>query len=127
MNISRRELFAAGGASASTMLTSSIIDANADPAAVADAVRPIAANLPIRDYLSLEAAKITNRALDEYKDAADWRKRIGEKRRQYMEMMGLADLAPYEKRPAVPVHVTGTVERKGYRIEKLYYESLPNL
>jgi cephalosporin-C deacetylase-like acetyl esterase len=42
-------------------------------------------------------------------------------------MMGLADLPPAQGRGPVPVHVTGVVERPGYRIEKLHYESLPDL
>ncbi len=41
-------------------------------------------------------------------------------------MMGITP-ALMDDRPPVPVHITGTVERADYRIEKLSYESLPNL
>jgi len=84
-------------------------------------------SLSIRDYLSREASRITNRALTAYKDPAAWRRVLPERRRQYLEMMGLDDLAPYGQRPPLNVTVTGTVERPAYRIEKLYYESLPKL
>ncbi|HLJ54065.1 MAG TPA: hypothetical protein VKT77_03445, partial [Chthonomonadaceae bacterium] len=60
-----------------------------------------------------------------------------ERRRQYLEMMGLEEFlraldptsspAVSHERPPVPVHLTGVVERPRYRIEKLYYESLPRL
>jgi hypothetical protein len=36
-------------------------------------------------------------------------------------------MLPLEGRPPVPVTVTGVVERPAYRIEKLFYESLPGL
>src|SRR6185369_10210427 len=36
-------------------------------------------------------------------------------------------LPPQDQRPPLHVQVTGVVERAKYRIEKLYYESLPQL
>jgi dienelactone hydrolase len=84
-------------------------------------------NMTIRDYLSREARRITDRALSDFADAAAWRRLIPEKRRHYMEMMGFEDLPPCEQRPPLNVKVTGVVERPKYRIEKLYYESLPKL
>ena len=42
-------------------------------------------------------------------------------------MMGLETLLPGDQRPPLNVTVTGVVERPAYRIEKLYYESLPKL
>ena len=44
-----------------------------------------------------------------------------------MEMMGLSDLPAANARGAVLFKVTGVVERATYRIEKIHYESLPNL
>ncbi len=84
-------------------------------------------SISIRDYLSREARRITDRALSDYKDAATWKRLIPERRRQYMEMMGLENLPPRSQRPPLNVKVTGVLERPGYRIEKLYYESLPKL
>jgi cephalosporin-C deacetylase-like acetyl esterase len=81
----------------------------------------------IREYLTREARRISDRALSDYTDAAAWRRLIPERRRQYMEMMGLEALPPFDQRSPLNVKVTGVVERPGYRIEKLYYESLPKL
>lgn len=83
--------------------------------------------MTIRDYLTREARRITDRALADFPDADAWKRLIPERRRQYREMMGLTDLPPYTERPPVRVQVTGIVERPRYRIEKLYYESLPEL
>ncbi len=83
--------------------------------------------MTIREYLSHEARLITDRALTDFTDADAWRRLIPERRAQYREMMGLADLPPSSERPKLNVQVTGIVERPRYRIEKLYYESLPEL
>jgi hypothetical protein len=83
--------------------------------------------MTIREYLAREARRISDRSLSEYTDAADWRRLIPERRRQYMELMGLEDLPSPDQRPPLNAKVTGVVERPGYRIEKLYYESLPKL
>jgi dienelactone hydrolase len=84
-------------------------------------------NMTIREYLSHEARRISDRALSDFTDADAWRKLIPEKRRQYVDMMNVEDLPPATQRPPVKVTVTGVVERPTYRIEKLYYESLPKL
>jgi cephalosporin-C deacetylase-like acetyl esterase len=81
----------------------------------------------IREYLSREARRISDRALADYRDAAAWKRLIPERRRQYMEMMGPETLPEPAKRPPLNVKVTGVVDRPAYRIEKLYYESLPRL
>jgi cephalosporin-C deacetylase-like acetyl esterase len=80
----------------------------------------------IRDYLSREAGRITDRALADYTTATAFRRALPEKRRQFLEMMGPDDWWT-EKREPPPVKVTGTVERNSYRIEKLSYESRPRL
>ena len=84
-------------------------------------------SLSIRGYLAHEAARLTHSALSAYPDAAAWKRVAAERRRQYMEMMGLDNLAPYGQRPPLNVTVTGVVEREKYRIEKLYFESAPKL
>lgn len=83
--------------------------------------------MTIRDYLTREARRISDGALSEYRDAAAWRRLLPERRRQFMAMMGLEELPPPDDRPPLNPKVTGVVERPGYRIEKLYYESLPKL
>jgi hypothetical protein len=84
-------------------------------------------SISIRGYLTREAERITHQALADYPDSSAWRRLVGERRRQFMEMVGLDELAPYAQRPPLNVKVTGVVERAKYRIEKLYYESFPKL
>ena len=84
--------------------------------------------MTIRDYLTREARRITGGALTGVAGDADtWSRARPERLRQYREMMGAAELPSPEQRPPVSVTVTGVVERTDYRIEKLYYESLPGL
>ena len=83
--------------------------------------------MTIREYLCREAQRITDRALTREPEAGDWERRRPELRRQFREMMGLDGLPDPANLPAPPVTVIGTVARPGYRIEKLYYESLPHL
>jgi cephalosporin-C deacetylase-like acetyl esterase len=83
--------------------------------------------MTMRDYLSREARRITDRAHVDCADAAKWRVTSAERRRQFLDMMGLEAMPSYDSRPPLNVRVTGVVERPAYRIEKLYYESLPQL
>ncbi|MBL9171553.1 MAG: acetylxylan esterase [Verrucomicrobiales bacterium] len=80
----------------------------------------------IRDYLSREAQKITDGALADLPNPTALRRLLPQKRRQYFEMMGL-DEECLQRRMPPTVTVTGVVERPNYRIEKLYYESVPRL
>ncbi len=136
MKISRRELLAAGAASVvAGVPQGGFSQSQTAPTAARQSTPPVLRrartahppNLTIRDYLIREARHITDTALGDLKTPADFKRRIPERRRRYMDMMGIADLAPAKDRPAVPFKVTGVVERPGFRIEKLHYESLPNL
>ena len=84
-------------------------------------------SMSIRGYLAREAGRITHQALADYTHPTAWRRLVPERRRQFMEMMGLDELPPYNQRPPLNVTVTGVVNRQAYRIEKLYYESVPKL
>jgi cephalosporin-C deacetylase-like acetyl esterase len=129
--LSRRELLVAGAASVAAGLpVRARAYAGGDMPWTQAALKPPArhpANLTIRDYLVREARRITDESLVSVKTAADFKQQIGERRRLYIDMMGLGDLPAAQKRPRVAYEVTGVVERPGYRIEKLHYESLPNL
>jgi cephalosporin-C deacetylase-like acetyl esterase len=136
MPLSRRELLTAGAASLviglprrarsePTGASAPIPQAGAAPLERKRPSHP--PNLPIREYLVREARRITDNALGDLQTAADFKRRIPARRRQYMDMMGLADLAATHARAPVPYKITGVVERPAYRIEKLHYESLPNL
>jgi cephalosporin-C deacetylase-like acetyl esterase len=130
MKLSRRELLIASAASAVARVPAR---AERHPAVQEKTLgltnktgsRP--SNLTIRDYLSREARVITDNSLSQFGTAADVDKTIAERRRRFLDMMGLADLQPASARPRVPFTVTGTVDRPRYRIEKLHYQSLPNL
>lgn len=126
--MTRRELFelsAAGLAAGAALEAGPETSSGATRVGVDRPEEP--SSMTIRDYLSREARRITDAALRDFPSAEAWHERIPEKRRQFLEMMGLMELAPAERRPMVPVHVTGVLERPEYRIEKLHYESLPNL
>ena len=80
----------------------------------------------IRSYLSRKAAQITDNSLSDINSVADWEKVRPLRYQQFLEMMGIRDYLNKE-RTALNVKITGTIQQKGYRIEKLYYESLPGL
>lgn len=81
----------------------------------------------IRDYLSREALRITKKALADPPSADNWARIEPVRRKQFIEMMGLAHLRDLDRHRPVNATVTGVVERPGYKIEKLHYESLPGL
>ena len=128
MKMSRRDLMGTGAAS----MAAAMFETGVEAGAAGEAKRAgggsgaAAENLTIRGYLCREAAAITASALKDCHDAGAFPRQQAEKRRQFHEMMGIAEMVA-GPRAAVPVHVTGVVERPGYRIEKLSYESLPNL
>ena len=128
--MTRRELLAAGAAAlAAGMPDRARASAmgQSKPAAAKRGRTVYASNLSIRDYLAREARHITDNALSDLRTPGDFDRRIPERRRRYMRMMGLGDLPPATERGPVPHKITGVVERATYRIEKLHYESLPNL
>ncbi len=130
MKLSRRELFAAGVISVATGLPAAPASGRGSQStAIPSRGRPTPhpPNLPVRDYLAREARRITDNALSDLAAPAEFKRRIARRRQQYMEMMGLADLPAASKREPVPYRITGTVDRASYRIEKLHYESVPNL
>ncbi len=98
--------------------------------ALADAPRVVSdRHVPsgnIRDYLCTEARRITDHAALEFPKGSAGRAWRTERHAKFLEMMGL-DGWWQERREPPPVTVTGIVDRGAYRIEKLYYESLPRL
>ncbi len=81
----------------------------------------------IRAYLSRVASVITHNSLSGINNLSDWETVKKQRRIEFLEMMGLQG-KPFEgKRSPLNVTKTGTIQKEGYRIEKLYYESLPGL
>ncbi|MDE0109070.1 MAG: acetylxylan esterase [Bryobacterales bacterium] len=75
-------------------------------------------------YLSEEAHKITARAISETASREAWESVREQRLAELKEMLGLS----YE-RPKTPLNVQhrGTIERSGYTVEKVAFESLPSV
>ncbi|MCD6444463.1 acetylxylan esterase [Candidatus Bathyarchaeota archaeon] len=80
----------------------------------------------IFEYLCREARKITEASLKDIKDRSYWIETSAERRRRFIDMLGLTYYMQSERKPVKPV-VTGVLKRDGYRVEKLYFQSLPGL
>ena len=81
----------------------------------------------IRDYLVKAARDITANSGTGIVSAAEWEKIRPERYSEFIEMISLQDMPLAGERSPLNVKITGTIQREGYRIEKLYYESLPGL
>ena len=81
----------------------------------------------IRTYLSGVAAAITENTLSDINSLPDWEKQRDQRYDEFIEMLGLQDMPLDAGRPDLNIRITGTIRQDGYRIEKLYYESLPGL
>lgn len=130
MKLTRRELLAAGAASVASGLPErapAVAPASSRAAVQAVARARHAPNLPVREYLAREARRITDGALSDLKAAAEFGPRSRQRRQRLMDMMGLASLPPAKGRGPVPYEITGAIDRPAYRIENLFYESLPKL
>ncbi len=76
------------------------------------------------EYFKIETAKISGSCLSNIQSAADWEARRPELRRQAAEMLGLD---PLPERTDLHAVITGKLEEDTFRVEKLYFQSLPHL
>lgn len=81
----------------------------------------------IRSYLIDVAAAITDSSMEKIQTLDAWQKIRPERYNEFLEMMGIDRLMHSPSRTPLNIKITGTVKKQGYRIEKLYFESLPNL
>lgn len=81
----------------------------------------------IRHYLNRVAAECTHESLADIQTLDQWQQIRPKRYAQYLEMMGLVDVPVEGPRPPLNVNIVGTIQQSGYRIEKLWYESLPQL
>jgi cephalosporin-C deacetylase-like acetyl esterase len=81
----------------------------------------------IRQYLIQVAAAISDSSLSGINTLEDWQNIRNRRYDELVEMVGLENLPLNGKRSPLNVKVTGTIQEKGYHIDKLYYESLPGL
>ncbi len=75
-------------------------------------------------YVKQCAAEVTANALDGIDSLEDWRAVREQKRRQYLYMLGLE---PMPERTPLQAQVTGRIETSTYRIEKIVFQSSPQL
>jgi cephalosporin-C deacetylase-like acetyl esterase len=75
-------------------------------------------------YLAKETAKISRRVLDGATTLAEWEKKRPGLYREYLDMLGLW---PLPKKTPLHAKVTGTLEREGFVVEKLHFQSRPGL
>src|SRR5271169_919688 len=73
-------------------------------------------------YLAAETAKVSKRFLDGATTLAQWQQRRPRLHREYLDMLGLWPLP--EKSP-LRASVTGTLERTGFVVDKLHFQSRP--
>lgn len=81
----------------------------------------------IRHYLINCAKEITNSSLQDIKSLKDWNKIKQKRYYEFIEMLSLQDMPLESQRSPLNIKRTGIIQRDGYRIEKLYYQSLPGL
>ncbi len=81
----------------------------------------------IRQYLCKAASDIDNNSLADVNNLQDWVAVRDQRYSEFIEMMGLQDKSITGERLPPKVTRTGVINKDGYRIEKLYYESSPGL
>ncbi len=68
------------------------------------------------------AQAVSSVSIFELPSLETWKEQLPEKRRKWLEMLGLDPLPP---RTDLNVTVTGTLEREGYVVEKLHFQPVP--
>jgi len=81
----------------------------------------------IRDYLVASAGQVTNQFLNKIDTPEDWQRVRKQRYQEFLETMSLYDVPVVGERPPLNVKKEGIIQKEGYRIEKIYYESLPDL
>ena len=89
--------------------------------------RPSCETNNIRSYLIQKASIISDSSFSGIHSLQDWEKTRNTRYNQLVEMLSLTGLPLKGNRTPLNVRVTGTIQEKGYHIEKLYYESIPGL
>lgn len=60
------------------------------------------------------------RLIDDLESEGDWKKRQSDVREKLLDIIG-----PFPEKTPLKIRITGVIQREGYRVEKLIYESLP--
>jgi dienelactone hydrolase len=86
--------------------------------------QPIPGDAPIRAYLAARASELERDFLPAIKTAEDFARARPQLRADYFDMLGLD---PLPERTPLNAVVTGTLEKPGYVVEKLHFQSRPGL
>jgi cephalosporin-C deacetylase-like acetyl esterase len=70
---------------------------------------------------AMDYYEIRDREIAKLKSASDWTKRQAFVRDKLMELVG-----PFPEKTPLNPRITGTIQKDGYRIEKIVYESMPD-
>jgi dienelactone hydrolase len=89
-----------------------------------DATDPAARHAGCVEAVKRAAAAVSAAPVPGSESRTSWERARPRVREQVGAMLGLS---PPPKRTLLRAHVTGTIERAGYRIEKLVFQSLPGL
>jgi len=84
--------------------------------------RMLEARDQVQALLARQAREITDRAATELSSRQSW-EAVADARRQ--ELASMLGLNPEPKKTPLNVRITGTIERPGYVVEKIAFESLP--
>ena len=90
----------------------------------ADADTPSARHEAVVANLKKLAADVSARSLANISTAAEWERRRGSVRRELLYALGLD---PLPQRTPLEAKITGTINRPGFRVEKVVFQSLPRL
>ena len=78
----------------------------------------------LQEYFEKETAKLESDSLKNIRTKADWEKQRPIRMEQIKSMLGIPDPQP---RPPLKAKVTGRVEKEGFVVENLHFQSLPGL
>ncbi len=78
----------------------------------------------IENYFRKQAAHISEECLNNYRTKEQWENARPELRRQFLEMLGLWPLPP---KTDLKPEITGKVEADKYTVDKVVFQSAPNL
>jgi cephalosporin-C deacetylase-like acetyl esterase len=74
--------------------------------------------------LKRRAREISHKHLSEIQTLADWNRERPRRKQQFLAMLGLD---PMPARTPLKARTTGTLDRDGYRVEKVVFQSMPGL
>ncbi|HDN01618.1 MAG TPA: hypothetical protein ENF42_01445 [Candidatus Bathyarchaeota archaeon] len=81
----------------------------------------------IMEYLWREAKRITDSSMKNIRDRDEWIKTEDERRKTFIDMLGLTKYVNLTERPPLKATITGRLRREDYLIEKIHFQSLPRL